>query len=208
LNKLATAQSALLFSTRNRDMSVSGDGINFSFDIITQEDHSWQLKISQHPVEEGSPFADHIRQEIRKGSLVGLISNFGLKRGEIKSNYAQDTFDLLENYKENAVPVTIVTSLKTYVDYIITGMKASRNGQSGEAQFYSLTFEEFRIVKLKQTEGVSVINISSTDLTEDSDAQQASPNADVGEQNPEDPLGKGKLERFLNFTDFASGAYK
>jgi len=207
---MATAQSALLFSARKRDMAISGDGINFAFDILTDEEHSWELKVTQHPVETGSPFSDHIREELRKGSLVGLITNFGLKRGEIDSNYAQDTFDLLENYKKNAVPVTIVTTLKTYENYVITKMRAARNGNSGEAQTFSLSFEEFRTIKLRESAGISVINISSTDLDTDSDAQQASPNADTGEQNPTNPLSSenGKLERFLNFTDFASGAYQ
>ena len=92
---MATRESALLFSARKRDMAISGDGINFSFDILTQESHMWELKVSSHPVQEGTPFTDHIREELRKGSIVGLISNLGLKRGELDSNYAQDTFDLL-----------------------------------------------------------------------------------------------------------------
>lgn len=206
---MATNKSALLFSARKRDMAISGDGINFIFDILTQEDHSWNLKVTQHPVEDGSPFSDHVQKEVRKGSLVGLISNFGLKRGEIQSNYAQDVFDLLENYYNNSVPVTIVTTLKTYTDYVISEMRASRNGGSGEAQSYSLSFEEFRIIKLRETAGVSVININSTDLSDDSDPDevQASTNTDTGEQNPKSVIN-GKLERFINFTDFASGAYR
>jgi hypothetical protein len=200
-------ESALLFSARNRDMSISGETINLTFDIITQERHEWSLKASTHSVEEGAPFTDHIQKEIRKANLVGLISNFGLKRGELTSNYAQDTFDLFEQYRDNAVQVTIVTTLKVYEDFIITKVGVARSGSSGEAQSFMVAFQEFRTVKLKITEGIAEIKISSSDLETDADAQQASPNADTGEQNAEDPLNN-KLERFINFTDFASGAYK
>lgn len=207
---MPTKESALLFSARNRDMSLTGEGFNLTFDILTQERHEWSIKASTHSVEDGAPFTDHIQKEIRKGNLVGLISNFGLKRGELESNYAQDTFDLLEQYRDNAVLVTIVTSLKVYENYIITKVGSSRSGGSGEGQSFAIAFQEFRIVKLKVTEGVAEIKISSTDLDSDGDAQQASPNADVGEQNATDPLStdSNKLERFINFTDFASGAYK
>lgn len=206
---MGVAESALLFTARNREMSVSGEGFNLVFDIITQESHEWGLKVSSHPIEDGAPFSDHIQKELRKGNIVGFISNFGLKRGEIDSNYAQDTFDLFEQYRDNAVPVTIVTSLKVYENYIITKVGAQRSGNSGEAQAFPVSFQEFRVVKLKSTEGIGEIKVSSTDLESDGDAQQASPNADVGEKTAVDPLDteSGKLERFFNFTDFASGAY-
>lgn len=206
---MAIKESALLFSARNRGSSIAGDGINFSFDIITNESHSWNLKVATHPVQDNSPFSDHIQKEIRKGSLVGLISNFGLKRDLLESNYAQDIFDLFEYYRDNAVPVTIATALKIYENYIITNVSSNRSGSSGEAQSFSVSFQEFRIVKLKYTEGISAINIIASDIGgDDTDATQASPNADVGEQTAEVPTGTGKLERFFNFTDFASGAYK
>lgn len=204
---MATEQSALMFSARNRDMSISGEGFNLTFDIVTQENHEWRLKVSTHPVEDDAPFTDHIQKEIRKGNIVSFISNFGLKRGELESNYAQDAFDVLEQYRDNAVPVTIVTSLKVYGDYIITKVGAARSGNTGEAQSFPISFQEFRTVSLKVTEGIAKIKILSEDLESDSDAQQASPNADVGEQTAEDPTS-GKLERFINFTDFAKGTYK
>lgn len=207
-------ESALLFSARNRDMAITGNGINFAFDILTQESHSWKVTPSTHPVQKGSPFTDHIKKEIRTGNITGFITNFGLKRGELESNYAQDAFDLLENYRDNVVPVTIVTTLKVYENYIITKVGAERNGSSGEAQFFPISFQEFRNVKLRDTEGIGKIDIPSSELgngdTASADAEQASPNADTGEQTAEDPVtaGSGKLERFFNFTDFASGSYK
>jgi hypothetical protein len=195
-------------------MSISGDGINFSFDILTREAHTWALKATTHPVEDGSPFTDHVQKDLRKGSLVGLISNFGLKRGELDSNYAQDIFDLFEYYRDNAVPVTIVTTLKVYREYLIIKVGGSRSGSSGEAQSFAVDFQEFRTVKLRITGGIAEITIPSEDLEGDGtdalDAQQASPNADVGEQTGEDPFDteSGKLVRFVNFTDFASGSYR
>lgn len=207
-------ESALLFSARNRDMAITGNGINFTFDILTQESHSWKVTPSTHPVQKGSPFIDHIKKEIRTGNITGFITNFGLKRGELESNYAQDAFDLLENYRDNVVPVTIVTTLKVYENYIITKGGADRSGSSGEAQSFPISFQEFQTVKLRDTEGIGKIDIPSSELgngdTASADAEQASPNADTGEQTAEDPVttGSGKLERFFNFTDFASGSYK
>lgn len=210
---MSAEQSAFLFTARNRDMTIEGDGISLTFDIIQEESHSWELTPSTHPVEEGSPFTDHVRKELRKGELTGLITNFGLKRGETESNYAQDVFDVFEYYRDNSVPVTVVTTLKIYENYLITRVSVARTGGTGEAQAFRVSFQEFRTVSLKAAEGVAEIKIPADELGEDSvageDATQASPNADVGEQTGEDPSAteSGKLERFVNFTDFASGAY-
>ena len=192
---MALQQSAYLFSARKRAMTVEGTNFSLEFDIVTSENHSWKLKVTTHVVEEGSPFTDHIHQELRKGALVGLVSNHSLKRGALASNYAQDMFDKLESYKENAIPVTIATTMKLYENYIISSMNATRNGQTGEVQSFSISFQEYRTISLAGTSVTAVIAIPEA---ADIDETQADPNADVGEQNPEEDENSPKLQRFFS----------
>lgn len=180
------ALPATMFAGRNRTMSIDApDGdISINFDMLISEGHGWNVRASTHPVQQDSPFTDHTELQIQKGNIVGYITNFGLKRGELVSNVAQDTFDILEEYKLKVVPVTIVTSLKMYENYIITSCKVKRDGKTGEAQGFNLSFQEFRIVQLKEVgiEASQVKRPDETALKTDANAQQVSPNANVGEQ--------------------------
>lgn len=209
----SVSQSGIMFSSRNRENSIKGDGISIVFDLIISESHSWNLTVPAHKVEEGSPFTDHIRKELRRGSMVGLISTFGLKRDEPTDNYVQTTFDIFEEYYNKAIPVTIVTTLKVYEDYIITSLPVSRSGDSGESQEFAISFQEFKTVSLQETGGVSLIKIPVENLgtggpgSGPGDDTQASPNKDVGEQTGKENADRWKVQRYTNYTDFMKNMY-
>ncbi len=50
------------------------------FDLIVSESHTLESQVTEHPIENGSVVADHVRQLPRKGSLSGLVTNHPLKR--------------------------------------------------------------------------------------------------------------------------------
>lgn len=198
-----------MFAGRNRKWEINtpeveGEEKNtlITFDILIQESHGWNIKATTHPVEQGRPFTDHTEELLRKGSMKAYITNFGLKRpnllldlnvggtqvlgGQNSKNAAQDVFDKLEAYRENAEPVDIVTSLKWYKNYIITSCKAIRDGKTGEAQAFDLTFQEFRTVQLKSA-NVETSQVKRPDekgLNGSDKAKRTSPNANTGEQKP------------------------
>jgi len=194
--------NAAMFLGRNRAMTIdsseTGD-IIIMFDLLLAEKHKWEIKATTHPVEDGSPFTDHIQQKIRKGSIEGYITNFGLQRGELFSNSAQEVFDELEYYKDNAEPVNIVTTLKYYENYIITSVEAKRDGKTGEAQGFMINFQEFRTVQLKEVniEATQIKRPKTKDLKKDKDKQRVSPNANAGEQRPGRVLSAFSFPEYL-----------
>lgn len=142
-----------MFSTRGTEYGINGvdDGFTLTFDIITEEKHNFRINASEHPVEEGMTITDFTQRTQEKGMFTGMISNFGLKRGELLSNHAQDAFDTLWAYRDNVVPVNIATTLRYYENMIITNVSASRSGKSGEAQSFNISFQKLDIVMLETT---------------------------------------------------------
>jgi len=196
-----------MFAGRNRKKTIdsieSGKTL-IKWDMLLEESHGWEVRPTTHPVEDGAPFTDHVEKLLRKGGMVGYITNFGLTRGPFSigsdlpnasttgsektqsENAAQATFDALENYRENVEPVTIVTGLKVYKNYVITSVKAKRDGTTGEEQGFAITFQEFKTVQLKEAniETTQVKRPNSEELKSSKDAQRRSPNANGGEQKP------------------------
>ena len=122
----SVAFPAEMFLGRNREYTIEDveEQWSLKFDLLLSENHKWDVRASTHPVEDGEPFTDHVQKTLRKGDFVGYITNFGLRRGELTTNAAQDVFDFLESYRENVVPVNLVTTLKYYENYIITSVAA------------------------------------------------------------------------------------
>lgn len=181
----AENKNALMFAGRGRKYTVTGENeFALTFDILEKESHGWTLQATPHPVEKGNPVTDHVQQTVQKGSITGYISNFSLYKADLVSNDAQDVFDTLWKYKENAQIVTIVTVLKLYEDVIITNVKASRSGNVGEAQAFDITFQEFRQVDLATTSlsGTQVRAPTQEDIKNSDDAKKKGKKKDTGKQ--------------------------
>lgn len=48
------------------------------FDLLISEQHTLESEVTSHPIETGAEASDHVRNLPRKGSLVGLVTNFPL----------------------------------------------------------------------------------------------------------------------------------
>lgn len=143
---------ALMFSERESQSSIEGEGFSLLFDSLLVETHKMKLNVTEHPIEDGNVITDFAQPEIERISVTALVSNFGLRRGELITNNAQDAFDLLWSYKTNVVPVSLATTLHFYEDMIISNVSVKRNGKSGEAQEFNIDLQKFDIVSLETTE--------------------------------------------------------
>lgn len=165
----------------------------FAFDLVLNENHSLESEVTQHPVEAGSAIGTHVQNKLRTGGLEGLISNWslgsplflddawfnfvGLSAGPNRA--AQTYQDVLKVLWEEKSPVDIVLGLDTYEGAIITSITANRDEESGDAQSYTLAFQELPQVQLKKTKISAQVSPAAPT---NSLNRQASPTLDLGRQ--------------------------
>jgi len=147
--------------------SASNGIDSVTFDLILSESHSVTSVVSSHPVQDGTVISDHIVNDLRKGSLKGLVSNFSITRSAFNSeenleiggqqvsrnlsrNAAAQAWDIFKNIWEAKQLVTIVTILEVYEDVAITSVATDRNMDSGEAQVFNIQFQQVKTIKLKE----------------------------------------------------------
>lgn len=149
--------------------SVKNGVAEISFDLILSESHTLTSIVSSHPVQDGSVISDHIINDLRKGGLKGLVSNFSITRESfdttealqvsagqevirgVSSNAAADVWKAFKLLHEARQLVTITTVLEVYDNVAITNVATSRDGTSGEALVFEVTFQQVKSVKLKET---------------------------------------------------------
>lgn len=130
----------------------SGGVAAITFDLIMKESHALTATVSEHPVENGSNISDHIQNGIREGSFTGLVTNFsiyGLPQSGAQ-NPAKEAFELLKRLWEDKKLVTLVLVLDTYEDVAITNISVSRDGNSGDAQEFDISFKSVKQVQLRE----------------------------------------------------------
>lgn len=187
-------------------------------DLIISESHSFESEVSTQPIQFGSDLSIHIKKKLMSGSLVGLISNWGLNvdsfigdyaasvfaKTDQRENRAKTTWRKLKTVWEQQIPMTVVCALEVYKNVLITGLKADRNGESGEAQEIEIKFQRLNVVKLQREQTKVLVTphmklattkphrkATTSEKKSANSAKQAAPKASLGKVTtiPAEPVG-------------------
>ena len=173
--------SANLFFKRNKRYGLKSDFGSITFDILVNERHAFNNDVSVHDIENGSELTDHIRNQLEQGSFTGLITNFSVKTGFIRTNRGQDAFDLIYELWQKKTLVTITTVMKTYTNMAITSIGIARSEGTGDAIVLDISFRKVNQVRLRTTVIETQVNIS--DMTVEQNRQSAV-ESDQGRTSP------------------------
>lgn len=133
-------------------------------DCAISESHQAGQDVTDHPVEEGSPITDHARKRPDVVTIEGLVTDtpvgltqrqraaqsLGLVDSEEAPGYAQAAYDQLRELLAGKI-FTVVTSLRTYDDMVLTDLTVPRDRSIGHALRFSATLKQIKLVKNKIT---------------------------------------------------------
>lgn len=122
---------SLLFGKKYARTSVAGVVI----DAVLTEDHAYNSRVTNYPVENGLIISDHIINEPDTLQITGVVSDTPLSF-LAPFNNSVNAFNTLVEIHNRRERITVVTGIKVYTDMVITSLQVPRNVQSGQ----SLTF--------------------------------------------------------------------
>lgn len=171
--------------------------IEISLDASISESHSFNSRVSQFPVENGSVIADNIVNDPIGLEINGFVTNTPITFFiQNIANLVDDTsggdrvktsFDALLALRESKEPFTIVTGLKTYENMVFTSLNFPRDKSTGttnlrfNARVINIEFVESRTVVSPQTVATKPAELSD----------QATSTKDVGKQATMTDVGQG-----------------
>lgn len=139
------------------------------FNLLIDEDHTLNFRVSDHPLQDGSTISDHVHKEPAEVTINCLFTNHPIKKmsevsevtfkddyatSEVKStltNKALENFEKVVALAKKREPVRLVTALQVYPKMIITSIKAPRDSKTGSAVKFTMTLREITTVSLKTT---------------------------------------------------------
>jgi hypothetical protein len=156
--------------------------------LILSEDHALVSQVTSHPVEDGSVISDHIRNELRAGSLKALVTNHSIRyanndkaadpemlikagKNAVLENTAMSAWEVLKSIHAARELVTIATVLEVYDDVAITSIEVSRDSDSGEALEFAVNFQQVKKVQLRGTDVTA--QVQPTDMKNDINRKSA-----------------------------------
>lgn len=145
-----------------------GDAI--ALDASVREVHNVAGHITEHPVESGVDIVDHYRVLPRRLEIEGVISNTPIKSsfpGEALINSVvgliegdtdpvSNAWSELQRFFDEAVVVTITTSLKVYGSMVLTDLSVTRTAGQGQSLHFNASAQEVRFVDTQSGAAIEI----------------------------------------------------
>ena len=190
---------------------------DIKIDTVIDENHTSSASITTYPVEIGAAMTDHIQSnpvtlsmqclvsdissdedldigvtglfDYGVGGIVGEIANRN-NTDDDRNTRSMEAWKQLEQVKSNAELITIETTLKTYKNMAITSLGCTRDKDTSQAIFFSITCEEVRSINFA-TSGNSATLVTDAPETEiaknnQSTADKVQKKTDAGKVKPKD----------------------
>lgn len=170
-------------------------------DLSESENHQLESRVTQYPVEDGSPMTDHIQNVPDMLVLQGFVTNSPVQELiESGPRNGQTAFEALEEIHQTREPVRVFTTLKEYSSMALVSLNVPKSADTGDALRFSATFRKIRIVS---SETVTVEDLRKDD---NGTTDRGSDPKDKGNQNTTDPKKtKMSLLRRLAVGELATG---
>ncbi len=145
---MAAADDALIEMDEPEASIVMIDG--FSIDASISEEHGFNSEVTEYPVETGGDITDNVRAKPITVTLECIVSDTPLgdfvnirDSGSIPSVIA---YSRLTKIRDKREPVTIITSLDTFENMVLTDLSIPRKAETGHAIEFSATFQQIILV--------------------------------------------------------------
>lgn len=129
---------------------------SYVIDASLTESHEFASEVTQYPVERGGAIADNIRPKPITVAIEGIVSDTPIGAITAKRHVGQDAdgknapsseaLAVLEAIRLAREPVTIVTTLRTFDDMVMTSLTVPRDAATGAALRFSATFQQIIFV--------------------------------------------------------------
>lgn len=135
-----------------------------TLDASLSENHSVEVEVTDHPVEQGVNISDHRRRKPYSVTIEGVVTNTPSKptgishpvtsRGHtwIATQVADATasasaYSTLLALADASRLITVITALRRYDNMTITSLSVPRDAKTGQALRFTATLREIRIVR-------------------------------------------------------------
>ncbi len=145
------AEASIFFASPTDPTKIGA----IEIDILVEQEHKLESDVTEHPVEDGFPIADHvIRKPLKVSMVVGItlspvtwFDRLGAAADKIDS-----AITAFEQIYQKAQPITIVTPTNVWENLVMTSAAFPRNSEGKNLLRVPCEFTQIRKVAVKTTD--------------------------------------------------------
>lgn len=175
-------------------------GDNLTVDVLLDRESTLESNVTENPVEDGFPVADHVVRQPVKLSLTAVFTSTPVTWldyvGGVNPARLSDVMQELQEIYKKAEPITVTLPDAIYTDMVMTSCKLPRNVDNGYCMKVPLEFLHVRKVNQKQE------NIPLEYAANDAAGKAGTTEQDAG-MAEQTEIGTGMTVKSLSYGDTA-----
>jgi hypothetical protein len=149
--------NTILFSITQKD---SDEDPNI-LDITFNENYTFDSESTSNVLQSNSVVADNIINQPKVVKVSGAVSDTPIEWGIVSTlSRSKDFYKNLMSIRDNKILVTVTTGLDVFESMQLKTISITRDKDKSKALFVDLTFKEFKIVTISET------NINQSEVQE------------------------------------------
>jgi len=176
--------SDITFIVANKKSNSAADsvvGSRYFSDCTISIQHSFPNAVTEHPVETGESFSDHVQEQNARFTVSGIFSDIPLNAYNGDSlpqlNRMKAAYDFLRSLRKAGTKFTLVSKYDTYPNCVIESLDIPSDTEGVVTLRFDLSIVQIR------TANVTSVNIVQTDNVADFKKDDATKANNSGKKN-------------------------
>ena len=174
-------------------------GEKYFADCTVSISHDFSNSVTEHPVETGVSFSDHVQLKNNRFSVSGIFGQYGLNDYQADtltrgSERIQQAYKFLRRLRDERLAFTLVSKYETYSDCVVESLTIPVNADGSNSLYFDMSIVQIRKAT---TESVNLVISNVIDSKKDG----ASGTTNGGKKSTGEVTKLEALSRFLTTKD-------
>lgn len=176
--------SDITFIVANKRSNSSVEGVagsKYFTDCTVDIQHEFASSVTEHPVETGESFSDHVQRRNNRFTVNGVFSDIPLRGYQGDTLPIQErvkaAYDFLKRLRDERLKFTLVSKYESYQDCVVENLSIPTTAENSSSLFFTLSIVQIRTAK------TTLVNVVQVDNVRDDKKDDASKNDSSGKKN-------------------------
>lgn len=144
-------------------------GEKYFADCTVSISHDFSNSVTEHPVETGVSFSDHVQLKNNRFSVSGIFGQYGLNDYQADtltrgSERIQQAYKFLRRLRDDRLTFTLVSKYETYPDCVVESLTIPVNADGSNSLYFDMSIVQIRKAT---TESVNLVISNVIDSKKD-----------------------------------------
>lgn len=145
-------------------------GEKYFADCTVSISHNFSNSVTEHPVETGVSFSDHVQLQNNKFNVSGIFGQYGLNDYQADTltrggERIQQAYKFLRRLRDERLTFTLVSKYETYPDCVVESLTIPVNADGSNSLYFDMSIVQIRKAT---TESVNLLISNVIDSKKDS----------------------------------------